>query len=198
MQSALHSHLDNTNSASAFANSIPGKITLAIAATGLMALAAHVSLPLPFSPVPLTLAPFAVLLIGMALGPATAFAAMMLYLAEGAMGMPVFTPQGLGGIKQLLGPTGGYLFSYPLAAAVAGWIAGSLRVVSSSLLRGLLAGTVATTIILCCGAGWLATLPHLYAGTAWQLAVAPFLPGEIVKITAAAIFFSATRRWQRS
>jgi biotin transport system substrate-specific component len=198
MQSTLPGHLDHANSASTFANSIPGKILLAVAATGLMALAAHVSLPLPFSPVPLTLAPFAVLLIGMTLGPVTAFAALVLYLTEGAMGMPVFTPQGPGGIAQLLGPTGGYLFSYPLAAAAAGWIAGSLRIISSPLLRGLLAGTVAIAIIFTCGAGWLATVLHLPAGTAWHLAVAPFLPGEIVKIVAAAIFFSAARRWQQS
>jgi biotin transport system substrate-specific component len=198
MQSTLRGQFDHVNSASTLANSIPGKIMLAIAATGLMALAAHISLPLPFSPVPLTMAPFAVLLIGMTLGPVTAFSALMLYLVEGAMGMPVFTPQGPGGIAQLLGPTGGYLFSYPLAAAAAGWIAGSLRIVSSPLVRGLLAGTVATTIILCSGAAWLATVLHLHAGAAWQLAVAPFLLGESVKITVAAIFFSATRRWQQS
>ncbi|MEO6803482.1 MAG: biotin transporter BioY [Granulicella sp.] len=198
MQTALHGHIEHTHPASNFADSIPGKILLAFAATGLMALAAHVSLPIPFSPVPLTLAPFAVLLLGMTLGPVTAFGAMMLYLAEGAMGMPVFTPQGPGGIVQLLGPTGGYLFAYPLAAAVAGWIAGNLRVVCSSLLRGLLAGTVATSIILCCGAVWLAAVLHLHAEAAWQLAVAPFLPGEMLKITTAAIFFSTTRRWQHS
>lgn len=197
MQSTLRRHLESASPASTLANSIPAKLAFAIAATGLMAMAAHISLPLPFSPVPLTLTPFAVLMIGMTLGPVTAFSAMILYLAEGAIGMPVFTPQGPGGIAQLLGPTGGYLFAYPLAAATAGWIVRNLSAISSPLWRALLSGTVATTIIFCLGAGWLATLLHLHTGTAWQLAIAPFLPGEAVKIIAAAILFSGMRRWQQ-
>ncbi len=180
------------------AGSFAGKAFLAVAATGLMALAAHISLPLPFSPVPLILTPFAVLVIGMTLGPATAFAAMVLYLAEGASGLPVFSPQGPGGVAQLLGPTAGYLFAYPLAAAAAGWIVRSLRTVVSPFARGLVAGTVAITIIFCCGAGWLATLLHLNTAAAWHLAIAPFLPGELVKIAAAATLYSTMRRWQQS
>jgi biotin transport system substrate-specific component len=199
MQSTLwRRHHNSINPASTLVDSIPGKVVLAIAATGLMAMAAHISLPLPFSPVPLTLASFAMLLIGMTLGPLTALSALVLYLAEGAMGMPVFSPQGPGGIAQLLGPTGGYLFAYPLAAAATGWIVRSLSLIASPLMRGLLAGTVAMTIVFCLGAGWLGTVMHLHAGTTFQLAVAPFLPGEIVKIVAAAMLFSGIRRWQQS
>jgi biotin transport system substrate-specific component len=197
----MHTNIRSLNPSTAdgnLLNSLTGKVVLAVAATGLMALAAHVSLPLPFSPVPLTLAPFAVLIIGMTLGPATAFAALVLYLSEGAMGLPVFTPQGLGGVAQLLSPTGGYLFSYPLAAATAGWIARYLRIVPSPMARGLIAGGVATTIIFTAGTTWLGTVMHLHAGTAWQLAVAPFLPGEIIKIVAAAVLYSTLQRKQQS
>src|SRR5437868_4703907 len=83
----------------------------------------QISLPLPFTPVPLTLQNFAVILVGMVLGPTPGFSAMVLYLAEGALGLPVFTPtSGPAGMSHLLGPNGGFLFSYPLAAATAGWI----------------------------------------------------------------------------
>jgi biotin transport system substrate-specific component len=198
MQSTLRDHLAGSNHLNTLVNSIPGKIILAIAATGLMAMAAHISIPLPFSPVPLALTPFAVLMIGMTLGPITAFSAMILYLAEGAIGMPVFTPQGPGGIAQLLGPTGGYLLAYPFAAAAAGWIARSFSFLPSSLLRNLLAGTVATTIILTLGAVWIATLLHLNIGATWQLAVAPFLPGGVVMIAAAAVLFCGMHRRHQS
>ena len=198
----MHTTLGTNHSSAAvtdsFAGSLAGKALFAVAATGLMAIAAHISLPLPFSPVPLTLTPFAVLIIGMTLGPVTAFAAMVLYLAEGAMGVPVFTPQGPGGIAQLLGPTAGYLFSYPLAAVAAGWFVRNLRFVSSPLVRGVVAGSIAIAIVFTCGAGWLATLLHLNLHAAWHLAVAPFLPGELVKIAAAAILYSTMRRWQQS
>src|SRR4029450_1278610 len=77
---------------------------------------------LPGNPVPLTLQNFGVLVVGLVLGPRRAFAAMVVYLAEGAAGLPVFNPTGPGGVAQLLGPTGGYLMSYPFVAAVAGFL----------------------------------------------------------------------------
>ncbi len=194
--SALSSPLEHTATGETLGGTLLGKAGLAIGATALVAVAAHVSMPLPFSPVPLTLQPFAVLLIGMILGPATAFSAMVLYLAEGAAGMPVFTPQGPGGVAQLLGPTAGFLFSYPFAAAAAGWL---VRLGTwTPTLRALAAGVGTTAIIYTFGAGWLATLLHLNANAAWHLAIAPFIPGEIVKIVAAAVLYNATRRWQQS
>src|SRR5438552_608778 len=96
--------------------------SIAVCATILIAIAAHVSFPLPFSPVPITLQNFAVVLLGMFLGPRLGMLTMILYLAEGLAGMPVFSPQGLGGAAQLFGPTGGFLLSYPIAAAVAGYV----------------------------------------------------------------------------
>src|SRR5579884_1150227 len=96
---------------------------LVVGASVLMAICGRLSVPLPFTPIPLTLANFGVLLIGLALGSRIGFAALVLYLAEGAVGLPVFSPAGPGGIAQLLGPTGGYLIAYPFVAFLAGWIA---------------------------------------------------------------------------
>lgn len=172
---------------------VPGRITLALAASLFVALCAHLSAPLPFTPVPLTLSNFAVLLVGLALGPATAFAAMLLYLAEGASGLPVFSPHGLGGIAQLFGPTGGFLLSYPFAAALSGWIVRKAPTRLSRFTAAAIACTLATLVIFAFGAGWLAYLRPAPPTVIFYLAIAPFLPGEIVKIAAAAGIYSALR-----
>ena len=88
-----------------------------------LAAAAQVALPLPGTPVPLTLQPLLVVLAGMMLGPRAGAASMALYLAAGAAGLPVFAPIGAPGLARLLGPTGGYLLAYPAAACVAGLLA---------------------------------------------------------------------------
>src|SRR5213594_359935 len=89
----------------------------------LVALAAQVAVPLPGTPVPMTLQPMAVLLVGGLLGPRLGALSMILYLAMGAAGLPVFTPTvPLLGVARLLGPTGGYLLAYPVAAWVVGWL----------------------------------------------------------------------------
>src|SRR6202158_303791 len=96
---------------------------IVIAASLFVALCARVSVPLPFTPVPLTLQNFGVLAVGLLLGSRRGFAALSLYLVEGAFGLPVFSPSILGGgIAQILGPTGGFLMAYPVVAFVAGWI----------------------------------------------------------------------------
>ena len=88
-----------------------------------VALCARVTVPLPFTPVPLTLQNFGVLAVGLLLGSRRGFAALALYLVEGAFGLPVFSPAILGsGITHLLGPTGGFLMAYPLVAFVAGYV----------------------------------------------------------------------------
>ena len=93
---------------------------IVLSATVLIALCAHVALPLGFTPVPLTLGPLAVLIVGLALSPRRAAATLAVYLAEGIMGLPVFAPGAAGdaGLAHLIGPTGGYLVSYPLAVAL--------------------------------------------------------------------------------
>ncbi|WP_035350381.1 biotin transporter BioY [Edaphobacter aggregans] len=179
------------------ASSVPRRIAVAVAATAFVALCARISVPLPFTPVPLTLQNFAVLLVGLTLGPAAGLAAMVLYLAEGAIGMPVFNPQGLGGLLQLFGPTGGYLLSYPFAAAAAGWAVRSLGF-RSLYARAAVACTLATIVIFAFGTTWFAQFLHLGTPAVWQMAVAPFLPGEIVKVAAAAGIYSSISRWRRA
>src|ERR1700749_5039108 len=111
MQTALPQ--SNTSLSTAeFTRSIPGKIVLGLAATLVVAAAAHISIPLWFTPVPLTLQPLAVLGVGLAFGPVGGFAVMLAYLAEGACGLPVFSPAGPGGIAQIIGPSGGFLMAY--------------------------------------------------------------------------------------
>jgi biotin transport system substrate-specific component len=177
---------------------LPGKIFVVVGATALIAAGAHISLPLPFTPVPLTMSDFAVLLVGMALGPTAAFSALMLYLLEGAAGMPVFSPMGFGGTAQLFGPTGGYLLAYPFAAVIAGAAARLARSGMSSFTAAVVAGTGATAIILAGGATWLAHAHYLSASAAWHVAVGPFLFGAAAKVVAAAMIFGSTRRWLRS
>src|ERR1700729_160100 len=107
MQSAIPSQFGLTHRLGSFQESLAGKTLLVLGATAFVAACAHISFPLPFTPVPLTLQNFAVLLVGMALGPVAGFSAMVLYLAEGALGLPMFTPFGPAGVARLLGPTAG-------------------------------------------------------------------------------------------
>ena len=164
---------------------------IVIGASAVIAVCARLVLPLPFTPVPLTLANFGVLLVGLALGSNRGFAAAGLYLAWGAMGLPVFSPAGVGGIAQLFGPTGGYLLAYPVVAFVAGWF--SERGVAS-FGRNVLAGFVAEVVLFAAGIAWLVIVTG-----SWQRAVAfgllPFLFAEVIKIMVAA---AAARRLQQA
>ncbi len=166
---------------------------LAVAGTAVVAAAAHVAIPLPFTPVPFTLQPLAVLLVGLLFGPALGFVTLCLYLAEGLAGLPVFQPLGLGGAAQLLGPTGGFLLAYPLVAAVAGSLFRALRA-SSRYAAATLAGSVATVLLFAIGAARLGSFLHLGLRATLFASVVPFLPGEAVKVMAAAGIASA---WQK-
>jgi len=179
-------------------NTLHGRIILSISATVLVAIGAHITLSLPFTPVPLVLSDFAVILVGLTLGPSTAFLTMLLYLAEGAVGLPVFSPQGLGGVAQLMGPTAGYLFAYPFAAAAAGQASRLARLNMPHFTAAVVTGTLATAIILLSGAGWLGHHYSRNLAVTWSMAIAPFLFGAAAKIVAAALIYAPTRRWLRS
>ncbi len=199
MQSAIPSQLGLTHRSGSLQESLAGKTLLVIGATAFVTACAHISLPLPFTPVPLTLQNFAVILVGMALGPVAGFSAMVLYLAEGALGLPAFTPSGgPAGMAHLLGPNGGFLFSYPAAAAIAGWVVRAMQPMTSRFRSALFAATAATLPIFLLGAAWFAYYAHHSPTATWSLALAPFLPGEIVKITAAAGIFNSIQRWRQS
>ena len=161
-----------------------------VLATALVAICAHIAIPLGFTPVPVTMQTFAVLLLALLFGPGPAFACLTLYLMEGAVGLPVFSPHGPGGMAQLLGPTGGYLLSYPFAAALASVL---YRRGRRSFLAALVATGFASIVILAAGATWLGLLTHLKFSVVLTQSVAPFLPGDAVKVLAAAACVSCLR-----
>src|SRR5205823_2700494 len=110
------------------APSLTGRRALAVlAGVALVAIAAQIAIPLPGTPVPMTLQPLAVLLVGGMLGPRLGAGSLVLYLTLGAAGLPVFTPFGAPGLGRLLGPTGGYLLAYPIAAYAVGRLAADGR-----------------------------------------------------------------------
>lgn len=162
-----------------------------VAATLLIAACAHIAFPLWFTPVPLTLQPFAVLLLGLLMTPGMAATTMVLYLAEGALGFPVFTPHGLGGVAQLLGPTGGYLMSYPVVAPLVSWL---WRQGSRGFARTLAITTAGSLVTLALGATWLGLLTHTSFRLLMGSAVVPFLPGDAIKVVAAAAMATS---WMR-
>ena len=164
---------------------------IVIAASLFVALCARVTVPLPFTPVPLTLQNFGVLAVGLLLGARRGFAALALYLVEGAFGMPVFSPSILGGgIAQILGPTGGFLMAYPLVAFVAGWIyEHSARRFGWAALSAL----AAELVLFAGGLSWLVVLTHsvslaLRYGLYW------FVFAEVIKVLMAA---AIAARWHQ-
>lgn len=162
---------------------------LVIAASALIALAAQIAIPVPFSPVPLTMQPLAVLLVGVVLGANRGGAAALLYLLEGLAGLPVFS-QGHGGAIWLAGPTAGYLYAFPPAAFVAGWF--SERGWGSTMLRSIAGMLVALAVIYAGGWAWLAVWTGPRA--AFTMGVAPFLVADIVKIALAASLIPYVQR----
>jgi biotin transport system substrate-specific component len=161
------------------------RILLDVALVGgfslLIGLSAQVALPLPFTPVPLTMQTLAVLLIGMLLGKRLGAMTLVAYLMEGLAGLPVFAP-GVPGLARLLGPTGGYLIGFVFAAALVGALAqrGWDRRVATTVLAMVLGNLV----IYAFGVGWLSVF--LPVPAALNLGMVPFLIGDAVKIALAA------------
>jgi len=179
---------------STLAVSLMRGVGIVLAGSALVAVCAHIAIPLWFTPVPITLQPFAVLLLGLLLGPRLALGATLAYLAEGAAGLPVFTPLGPGGVAQLFGPTGGYLLSYPLVAPMVSWL---WRRGSRSFSRGLVVAGTGSLVTLALGAIWLALLTHAAPATVINAAVLPFLPGDVLKVCVAAGIATAASRLRR-
>lgn len=146
---------------------------IALAATGLLAISAKIQVP--FYPVPMTMQSLVVLVIGAAFGWRLGAATLALYLAEGAMGLPVFA-QG-GGLAYMMGPTGGYLAGFVAAAALTGYLA--QRGWTNSVLGALAAMTIGHAVIFLFGFGWLASL--IGASKAYLGGVAPFYAATLFK-----------------
>lgn len=146
--------------------------------------ASQVAIPVPGTSVPMTLQPLAVVLAGICLGPAAGAGSMVLYLAAGAAGLPVFAPQGLPGVARLLGPTGGYLVAYPLGAYAAGWI---VRHGPRQFAWRALAAASGIALIHLGGVAQLAVLTGSLT-RAFVLGSAPFLGMDAVKAVLAALY----------
>jgi biotin transport system substrate-specific component len=151
-----------------------------------VAIAAQVVVPVPFSPVPMTLQPLAVLAVGGLLGPAAAVSALVLYIALGALGLPVFAGGGSGALH-LIGPTGGYLLAFPVAAGVTG---AQVARAPQSVLRILLACAIGMVIIHVGGVAHLALLGG-DARLAFRVGFLPFLTGDLLKVGLAALIILA-------
>jgi biotin transport system substrate-specific component len=166
---------------------------LIIGASLVTALAAQLSVPVPWSPVPITGQTFAVALSGAVLGGRRAFAAQVLYLLEGVVGLPVFA-EARGGFAVLMGPTGGYLLAFPIAA----WITGTLaeRGWDRRFTTMLGAMLLASTVIFAAGLAWLARF--LPADRVLAAGLVPFVPGDLIKSSLAALAFPAAWRWMRT
>jgi biotin transport system substrate-specific component len=168
------------------------QVAIVIGASLFVALCARVAMPLPFTPVPLTLQNFGVLLVGLTLGGRRGFAALLLYLAEGLMGMPVFSPAGPGGVAQLLGPTGGFLLAYPFVAGIAGLVF-EARTGEKTFACATIACLLAEIYLFVGGLSWLAILTHS-VGQAIRFGLYWFIFAEVIKIMCAAALASS---WQR-
>ena len=164
-------------------------IMLVVAASLIIALAAQIAIPVPFTPVPLTMQPLAVLLVGVVLGSKRGAAAATLYLLEGISGLPVFA-LGHGGMIWLIGPTAGYLYSYPFAAFVAGWF--SERGWGTTILRAVTGMLVALAVIYAGGWAWLAATNG--ARAAFAIGVAPFVLADVIKVALGAVLLPSAQR----
>jgi biotin transport system substrate-specific component len=170
------------------------RLAAVVFVTALTAVAAQVSVPLPFTPVPFTLQPMVVLLGGAVLGSRLGAASQVLYLLLGVVGLPVFAaspvlPQGL---LRLLGPTGGYLISYPFAA----WVAGVLaeRGFDRRYVTSVAAMAAGLLVVFAGGVAWLALMARPTSvgfERALQTGFYPFIPADVLKLFVAAAIMPA-------
>lgn len=153
----------------------------------LLAAASQIAVPVPGTPVPVTLQPLIVVLAGLVLGPAAAAASMALYLMAGAAGLPVFAPVGPPGIARLLGPTGGYLLAYPAAAFVAGLLGSRPRGGDAMKFgRRAVAAVLGILVLYAGGVAQLSVLTGDLRG-AVTLGITPFIAFDALKAIVAAM-----------
>ena len=184
-----HSEIQSVSTPQQRALEASRQVALIVGASFVIALCAHITIPLmPLTPVPLTVQNFGVLLVGLLLGSRRGFAALTLYLIEGAAGLPVFNPTGPGGIVQLFGPTGGFLIVYPLVAFVVGYL---FEQGAKSFARAVMSAVAGEILLFAGGLTWLYALTHSLAKAAY-LGLYWFIGAEVIKIMFAA---AIANRW---
>jgi biotin transport system substrate-specific component len=178
--------MTNASTAAVAARTRPAGARVAAALAGALAVAAaaQVAIAVPGTVVPFTLQPLAVLIVGGLLGPRYGSLSLVMYLAMGAMGLPVWTPLGLPGLARLFGPTGGYLVAYPVAAALIGW---TVRRFDVPTLRLCVVAAVAGMAVI--HLGGLAQLVILTGSASQALAagILPFAVNDLIKALLAAL-----------
>ena len=153
---------------------------------GTLLLAVSSKIQVPFWPVPMTMQTFIVFIIGMSYGWKLAFSTLVAYLAEGALGLPVFAKGG--GLLYLVGPTAGYLYGMTIAAGVIGFLAE--RGYNDSYIKSLISLIVGTVIIFVLGVGYLGSVIGYDKALAGGLY--PFIPSEFFKIGLAVILITVS------
>ena len=173
-------------------NSAVRSIVLAVAGSLLLTLTAKIQIP--FFPVPLTLQTLGVLVIGMAFGAKLAGATLVLYLAEGALGLPVFagTPEKGIGLAYMVGPTGGYLLGFLIAAVACGWLA--QKGWDRNMLSTAVAMLIGNILIYVPGLLWLGQVVG-WDKPVLQWGLTPFLLGDLTKLIIAALLLPAVWRF---
>jgi biotin transport system substrate-specific component len=168
---------------------------LAVGGAALIAVAAQISISLPFTPVPITGQTFAVATTAAALGLRTGAASSFLYVAAGLVGLPVYADGG-SGWHAVSGATGGYLFGFIACALLVGWCGDRGWTASfSSSVGAMLLGE---TVIYCCGLLWLRHSLHTPLDKTLEYGLYPFVVGDLLKVYAAAAVLPPAHRWVRS
>ena len=165
-------------------------MTLTAAVTAVICILAPIALPIPVSPVPLSLGSFVIMLAGCILGWKLGLVSCLLYLALGILGLPVFSAYG-SGLAKVVGPTGGYLLGYIPLVILTGLI---FEKISFRSLQIILIGAATVVVLYLPGTLWLAWQAHLTFSEALMMGVLPYIPGDIVKIILVVAAGSALRK----
>lgn len=168
------------------ADTLPRNAALALALAGSIALCVSAKIQVPFYPVPMTMQTFVVLMVGMAFGWRLGAATVLLYLAQGALGLPVFagTPEKGIGLAYMTGPTGGYLLGFVFAAALAGWLAE--RGFDRNVMLTAVAMLLGNAVIYIPGLLWLGAVVG-WDKPVLEWGLTPFLFGDATKLALAAL-----------
>jgi len=173
--------------------SVLAALSIAFAGSLLLALLARLTVPIPFSPVPITGQTFGILFLGGVLGSRMGTLSVIMYILEGLIGLPVFAG-GTMGLLYLLGPTGGYLIGFIPVVYLVGYL--SKKGSKNSFTSVFLTMIIGTSIIFIFGISWLAVTAGF--GTALSIGLYPFIPGAIIKIILATVTVYSINRFTNS